>query len=185
MVDDLSPALARDWGYVAIRGILGVCIGIFALVNPIATLGALLLLFVVYAIADGLAGVISAIRAAGKGKPWGWLLIQAVVSLVAAGVILGMPQFAVRVFLYVMAFWAILGGISLIIAALKLQLDHGRWWLAAAGALSIVWGALLLTQPLLGALVLTIWFGIYTLVFGIFFLILSFVLRSRYKAVKA
>jgi uncharacterized membrane protein HdeD (DUF308 family) len=50
------------------------------------------------------------------------------------------------------------------------------------GAASLVYGALLVTAPVTGALVLTWWIGAYALVFGISLLALSFRLRAKLKA---
>ena len=48
------------------------------------------------------------------------------------------------------------------------------------GAISVVWGVLLLLWPLLGALVLTWWMAGYALFFGGALLALAFRLRSRH-----
>jgi uncharacterized membrane protein HdeD (DUF308 family) len=64
-------------------------------------------------------------------------------------------------------------------AASRINLDHGRWWLILGGAASVIYGVLLIAAPLLGALVLTWWFGAYALVFGAALLVLSFRLRAR------
>ncbi|KAB7648849.1 HdeD family acid-resistance protein [Polymorphobacter fuscus] len=173
--------MAANWGWVALRGVLGIVIGVLALAFPMATVGALVLLFAIYSIMDGVAAIIAAVRAFRRDRSWGWLAFQGVISLGAAAVALLMPLIAVKVFIFVMAFWAILGGIALAIAAFNLPLDHGRWWLAIGGVLSILWGVLLLMQPVIGALVLALWFGVYTLVFGILFAVLGFTLRGRHK----
>jgi len=64
-------------------------------------------------------------------------------------------------------------------AAFNLHDTHGRWWLAAGGAVSMVWGVVLLIAPMIGALVLTWWLGAYAIVFGIAMLALAFTLRGR------
>ena len=64
-------------------------------------------------------------------------------------------------------------------AAFRLNIEHGRWWLVLGGAASVVYGILLIVAPLIGALVLTWWFGAYALVFGVFMLVLAFRLRGR------
>jgi uncharacterized membrane protein HdeD (DUF308 family) len=64
-------------------------------------------------------------------------------------------------------------------AAFTLNLDHGRWWLALGGIASAIFGILLVIEPLIGAVVLTIWIGAYALVFGIFLLILAFQLHAK------
>lgn len=57
--------------------------------------------------------------------------------------------------------------------------DHGRWWLALAGIVSIVFGILLAIAPVIGAVVLTWWLGAYALAFGIALLVLAFRLRAH------
>jgi uncharacterized membrane protein HdeD (DUF308 family) len=181
IIDELGAAVARNWGWMLARGLLGIGVGLFALVFPQVTIGAMVLLFAFYAIVDGIVAIAAAVRAMRRDQSWAWLLFQGVISLGAAAVALFMPLLAIKVFLYIMAFWAILGGVALIIAAFKLAVDHGRWWLAIGGGLSILWGVLLVSQPAIGAIVLAIWFGIYTMVFGILFTVIGLTLRGRHK----
>jgi uncharacterized membrane protein HdeD (DUF308 family) len=64
-------------------------------------------------------------------------------------------------------------------AAFMLNRDHGRWWLALGGIASLIFGILLVIEPLVGAVVLTMWIGAYAIVFGGFLLVLAFQLHSR------
>jgi uncharacterized membrane protein HdeD (DUF308 family) len=180
--DELGAAVARNWGWIMLRGVLGIVIGIIALLNPLTTVKALVLLFVIYSVIDGITALHAALRAIRQDQSWFWLVLQGVISLGAAAVALLMPVLAIKVFIFIMAFWAMLGGIALVIAAFKLPADHGRWWLAIGGGLSILWGVLLFTQPIVGAMVLAIWFGIYALVAGILFAVIAWTLRGRHKA---
>jgi uncharacterized membrane protein HdeD (DUF308 family) len=181
VIDEIGAAIVQNWGWVLARGILGIVIGIIALVFPQATIHALVLLFAFYSILDGVAALVAAFRAAQRDQSWVWLVLQGLISLGAAAVALFWPLLAVKVFIFIMAFWAILGGIALLVAGFRLPGDHGRWWFVIGGALSILWGVLLLMQPAIGALVLAIWFGVYTLVFGILFTAIGLTLRGRHQ----
>jgi hypothetical protein len=64
--------------------------------------------------------------------------------------------------------------------AFHLEVDHGRWWLVLGGVALIIYGLLLLIAPLVGALVLTWWFGAYALVFGVALVVLAFRLKARH-----
>jgi uncharacterized membrane protein HdeD (DUF308 family) len=66
-------------------------------------------------------------------------------------------------------------------AAFRLNIEHGRWWLALGGLASIVYGALLIVTPLIGAVVLTWWLGAYAMVFGALLLVFAFRLRARHN----
>jgi len=77
------------------------------------------------------------------------------------------------------AAWALIPGGLMLAAAFRLNVSHGRWWLALGGVLSILWGVLLAVSPLIGAVVLTWWLGGYALAFGVMLLVLAFRLRAE------
>jgi uncharacterized membrane protein HdeD (DUF308 family) len=85
----------------------------------------------------------------------------------------------VLAFVFMVAAWAIISGALMITAGFRLKLDHGRWWMVLGGLLSLVYGALLVAMPLIGAVVLTWWMGAYAMAFGIALVVLSFRLRAR------
>jgi uncharacterized membrane protein HdeD (DUF308 family) len=57
--------------------------------------------------------------------------------------------------------------------------SHGRWWLAFGGVVSLIWGVMLVAAPLIGAVVLAWWLGIYAIVFGISLLACGWQLRAQ------
>jgi uncharacterized membrane protein HdeD (DUF308 family) len=67
-------------------------------------------------------------------------------------------------------------------AAFSLNIDYGRGWLALGGVASIIFGILLIIEPFIGAVVLTLWIGAYALIFGVFLLVLAFQLHSKREA---
>ena len=64
-------------------------------------------------------------------------------------------------------------------ASFRLNIPHDRWLMALVGAVSIIWGVLLIIWPLIGAVVLTWWIAAYALFFGVAMLVLAFRLRGR------
>jgi uncharacterized membrane protein HdeD (DUF308 family) len=78
-----------------------------------------------------------------------------------------------------MGAWAIVTGALMFGASFRLNIAHGRWLMALAGAVSMIWGVLLIIWPLIGAVVLTWWIAAYALFFGVALLVLAFRLRSR------
>ena len=83
---------------------------------------------------------------------------------------------------WIVAIWAIVSGALMLAAAFSLNLDYGRWWLALGGIASIIFGILLIIEPLIGAVVLTLWIGAYAVVFGVLLLVLGFQLNSKREA---
>jgi uncharacterized membrane protein HdeD (DUF308 family) len=174
-----GAALARNWWAIAIRGVLGIVFGIIALVLPGVTMLSLVLVFSAYALVDGVFAIVAGVRAAGAHQRWGLLILEGIVNILTAGIALLWPGLTVVAFVLVVAAWAILSGGLMLGAAFGLNADHGRWWLALGGIVSVVYGALLVIAPLIGALVLTWWLGAYALIFGASLLALAFRLRAR------
>jgi uncharacterized membrane protein HdeD (DUF308 family) len=178
LLDKLGAALARNWWLIALRGVLGVIFGVIALLMPITTILALVLLFSAYMIVDGAFAVYASIRAAQQGESWGLLLLQGIASLAAGAIAFVWPGITVLAFVLLIAAWAIVSGCLMLAAAFRT--DSGRWWLALGGAAALLYGILMIVAPLAGAVVLTWWLGAFALVFGVALIILAFQLRSRY-----
>ena len=75
------------------------------------------------------------------------------------------------------AFWGIVSGVALLVAAMRLYRHQGEWMMAAAGVLSVVWGVLVLLFPMAGVVIWAWWIGAYALLFGAMMLSLAFRLR--------
>jgi uncharacterized membrane protein HdeD (DUF308 family) len=178
-VDAMSAVLARNWWVLAIRGVLGIAVGLIALVLPAATMLALVLVFAAYMLVDGVFAIMAAVRAAREHERWGLLVLEGVADIVAGVIAVVWPGITVLAFVLLVAAWAIVSGGLMLVAGYRLNIEHGRWWLLLAGALSVAYGVLLVVAPMIGALVLTWWFGAYALLFGVALLVLAFRLKAR------
>jgi uncharacterized membrane protein HdeD (DUF308 family) len=175
-----SESLAQNWWLFLLRGILGILFGVVALIFPGPTMLSLVLLFSAYTFVDGVAGIISAVRAIRrKEERWGWLIFEGLLNIAVAILAFLWPGMTVLAFVLLVAAWAIVSGALMTAAAFRLNVSHGRWWLVLGGLLSLAYGALLVATPLIGAIVLTWWMGAYAIAFGVALVILSFKLRSR------
>jgi len=177
--DALSEVLADSWWAVGLRGILGILFGLICLLTPGVAIEVFVILFAAYMLVDGVFAIISGIKAARNGERWGLLILEGVVDLAAGAVAVLWPAITLVALVWLIAVWAIVSGVLMLTAAFTLNLDHGRWWLALGGIASVIFGILLVIEPLIGAVVLTLWIGAYALVFGIFLLILAFQLHSK------
>jgi uncharacterized membrane protein HdeD (DUF308 family) len=178
LLDKLGAALARNWWLIALRGVLGVIFGVIALLMPITTILALVLLFSAYMIVDGVFAIYAAIRAAQQGESWSILVLQGIASIAAGAIAFFWPGITVLAFVLLIAAWSIVSGCLMLAAAFRT--DSGRWWLVLGGAAALLFGILMILAPLSGAVVLTWWLGAFALVFGVALIILAFQLRSRY-----
>ena len=180
--DAMSEVLAQRWWAVGLRGILAIIFGLICLLTPGIALGAFVIVFAAYMFVDGVFAIISGIRAARSGENWGLLILEGVVDLAAGAIAVLWPAITLVVLVWIVAIWAIVSGALMVAAAFSLNLDYGRWWLALGGIASIVFGILLIIEPLIGAVVLTLWIGAYAFVFGVLLLVLGFQLHSKREA---
>jgi uncharacterized membrane protein HdeD (DUF308 family) len=177
--DAMSALLARNWWVIALRGALAILFGVIALFLPEATMLALVLLFAAYMLVDGVLAIVAGVRAARRHDRWGWLILEGAIDLIAGGIAVVWPLVTIVAFVWLLAAWAIVSGVILFAASFRLNLAHGRWLMTLGGAISVVWGVLLIIWPLTGALVLTWWIAGYALFFGGVLLFLAFRLRRR------
>ena len=175
----MISVLVRNWWAFVIRGVLAIVFGLIAFFEPGVTMLSLVLVFAAYAAVDGIFAIVAAVRAANQGERWVWLALEGVVGVIAGIAAVATPGLTVVVFVTLIAVWALLTGALMLMAAFRVDADHGRWWLALGGISSLAYGALLVIAPMIGALVLTWWIGAYAFVFGVTMLIFAFRLRSR------
>lgn len=175
-------SLAENWWAIALRGVAAIIFGLLTFILPGLSLVALILLFGAYAIVEGIFNVIAAVRRRPiEGSRW-LLLLEGLVSIAAGIVTFALPGLTALVLLYVIAAWAMVTGVLEIIAAVRVRKQiAGEFWLILSGALSIVFGALLMIAPGAGALALVLWIGAYAVVFGALLIALAFRLR-RWRA---
>lgn len=175
--------LARNWGWIALRGVVALVFGLLTLFDPAISLAALILVFGAYALADGVFTVIAAI-ANRRGEPhWATLLISGVAGIGAGLITFFMPHLTALVLLYFIAAWAFITGLAGIMAAIRLRkVITGEWLLALAGVLSMLFGLLLVARPGVGALAVVLWIGAYATILGVMLIALAFRLRRWSRA---
>ncbi|MGA4688733.1 HdeD family acid-resistance protein [Rhodococcus sp. AB351] len=179
--DPFRSLLKQIWWVVLLRGILAVLFGVVALVWPGITVWALVVVFAAYAIIDGIVLVVQSIR--DKPEGWGWWLAMGVVSVLAGLVALFWPGITALALLYVIAFYAILFGITGIVGGVRFRKvpESGWVWSVLAGVVAVLFGIVLLIFPGEGILSLIVLLGIYAILFGALLIILAFQARSAAK----
>lgn len=175
-----NATLARNWWAVALRGVAAIVFGLIALFMPGVTILSLVLVFAAFAVVDGIAAIVSAARAAHRGEAWLFLFLAGLVKIAAGLFAAFWPGITALVFVLVFGIEEIIAGGLTFGSAFDLKEDHGRWWFALSGLLAVVFGIFLVLTPMIGAVVLTWWLGIYAVALGIVELMLAFRLRSKH-----
>src|SRR6266700_7639210 len=122
MLQNVGAQVAlQNWWMLALRGVLAIIFGLIALFFPGIALLAFILVFAAYAIIDGIVAIVVAIRERGSLNRWGWVLIEGLLGVVAGIFSFAYPGVTALVLLYIVAAWAILTGISEIVAAVVLR----------------------------------------------------------------
>jgi uncharacterized membrane protein HdeD (DUF308 family) len=174
----LSSLLGQPSWVLFLRGTVALLFGLAVLFWPRIALPGLVLLFGLYAALGGFFALASAFRMAGRHASWIPLLLQGVVGVAVGVVAFRTPGFTAVALVYVVAVWAVMIGSLEIVAAIELRKSiSGEWALGLTGLLSIVFGWLLLAQPLAGVATLVWIIGIYACVFGVLMLYVGVQLR--------
>src|SRR5215203_4637514 len=181
MGQPVLPLLSRNWWALALRGLAAILFGILAFAWPGITLFVLVLFFGAYMFADGIFAIVAAVRAAGEEERWWLLLIQGILGVLAGLVAFFWPGLTALALLYFIAAWAIVTGVLEIVAAIRLRREiEGEWALGLSGALSVIFGVLLIVLPAPAGLFSLVWLvGAYAVASGVLLLILAFRVRSE------
>jgi len=171
--------LASNWWAAAVRGVCAILIGSIAIFAPAVTLVALVMIFAAYSLVDGVFAIILAIRGARQHERWGWLALNGVISIAAAVVAVLYPALTAIAFGILFAVWALISGITSIVAALQLSNDHGRWWLLITGLIALFFGVWAMWDVNVGMLGLTYLVGFQAFFAGFALLALAYQLRTR------
>ncbi len=173
----LLDAMARSWWTFVVRGVLMVLFGIAAILWPGLTFSSMLVLFGVFAIAQGLVSVIEGFRGTDRTR---WSSIVSGILSVAIGVaVFVWPGLTALALLYFIAAWAIITGVIEIAAAISLRDQiEDEWLIAIGGVLSVIIGLYLAAFPGTGALGLTWLIGAYAIGFGVLLAVVGIRLRS-------
>lgn len=171
--------LSHNWWALVLRGLAAVVFGLLAFFKPITTLSALVALVGIYLLFIGAFATVSAFGAMDHHEHWGFLLFEGIAA-VAAGIALFIwPQRSALALLYLIAFWAIFTGIAQMSSAARWRgTPFGGWGIGIGGALSVLFGILLVAFPGAGALSVVWLIGVYALLFGLLNIGLGIQLRA-------
>ena len=170
------------WWLVLLEGIAAVIIGIFLLTAPGITLFFLVQVAGFFWLVGGLLRIVSIFV---DRSLWGWKLVGGIIGVLAGIVVLQHPLWST---LLVPAIYVIILGIQGIIVgatSLVVAFRGGGWGAGILGALSIVFGIVLLLDPVfIGIAVLPFVLGAFGLVGGIAAIIGAFRLRRGARSVE-
>jgi uncharacterized membrane protein HdeD (DUF308 family) len=154
MADDtvhtgFSSLAAHAWGWVLLRGILALALGVAAIIFPLSAIFAFTLLFAAYAFVDGIASLVAGTRSARSGERWGAMVFRGITGILVGVIFVLLPMLATVTYAFLtvimVAVWSVIAGIFEISAAIRLRKAiQGEWLLGLAGAFSLLLGLAIL-----------------------------------------
>jgi uncharacterized membrane protein HdeD (DUF308 family) len=173
--------LVDFWWIFGLRGLIALLFGIFAITYwPFLAMGLFIGLFGLFAFIDGLASIIAALLKR-DAKYWWVVMLNGI-----TGILLGLlitfffATLTPDALLSFIALWAILSGILKIIQAVRLHREIKRmgWVPGLIGAVSMLFGLILLVWPIEKGPTVYWLFGIFAALFGILLIIMSLKVRK-------
>jgi len=110
-----------SWGVLLLWGLLGVAVGILAFLKPDLTALALLFYIAAWAIATGVLQILAAIRLRKIIKNEWWLVLGGLASVVFGALLMASPGAGALVVLWLIAAYAVLFGVVLVILAFRVR----------------------------------------------------------------
>jgi len=146
-------------------------LGILLLINPGSTTVLIIQFLGIYWFIDG---IMSIVRIFIDKTAWGWKLLSGIIGILAGIAIIQYPLWATilvpTVMVWLFGFFGIIIGVIGLIQAFQ----GAGWGAGILGVLSILFGIVLLANPLVGAVTLPFIFGFLGIVGGIAALVMAF-----------
>ncbi|MDR0769673.1 MAG: HdeD family acid-resistance protein [Burkholderiales bacterium] len=157
-----------SWQSFLLRGLLAIAFGVVALMLPNTMLTTLVLLFGAFVLVDGLITVASALRTQGENAHWHVSLLEGLLAVLVGGFAFFAPGFTGIALIVTIGVWAIAAGILRLVIGFKMRRalrDVSGMYLNSLAY--IVFGALLLTAPIVGAVAIMWCLGMWALFAGV------------------
>jgi uncharacterized membrane protein HdeD (DUF308 family) len=161
-----------------VGGLASMLFGILAFARPGLALLVLAMFFAAAILVDGAFNLVGALRNRDKDGWWVMLLIG-LLGVGVGGFALLNPPISMLAFVFVVAIEAILLGVFLVILGYRVRKTTSReWMLYLIGALSILFGILVVARPAAGSLTIVYFVAAWAIVIGALKLAFAFRIRK-------
>ena len=184
----VAAAIARLWWLPLLRGILLLLLGAYALFQPGMTIAVLAQVIGIFVIVEGLLCIVASI--VGEVPSRFWLIVRGVVEILVGLFVFANPILVAGVtatiLIYLLAFSAILSGVLEIVAAIQdRQRIQGEGWFILGGALTVLFGVVVLIAPLAFGLFMVRLLGVFAIIGGVSLMVFAFRLRRVGKLLQS
>ena len=153
---DARALCRRTWWVFLVSGLASIAFALLAFAQPVTAWLVVAVFFAAAILVDGAVNVVGAVQHREKDG-WWILLLIGVLGVLVGGYALLNPRVSMAAFVYLVAFQAILLGVLVAVLGYKVRAATQREWiLYVTGALSILFGLLIVANPAAGG-VSVIW----------------------------
>jgi uncharacterized membrane protein HdeD (DUF308 family) len=168
----------RTWWVFLVGGIAAVVFGLLAFAKPVAAWFVVATFFAASILVEGVFSVAGSIQHRDKDGWWIMLLIG-VLGVLVGGYALLNPMVSMAAFILLVAFQAIMLGVFLGMLGYKVRaVTEREWILYLTGALSVLFGILIIANPGIGGLSVILMIASWAIVTGILKILFAFRVRS-------
>jgi uncharacterized membrane protein HdeD (DUF308 family) len=175
----MQSSLAPTWQMVVLRGVIGIVLGILALVWPISTALTLITLFGAWAFIDGASSLVQAFARPAPGLVRVALGVMGVLGVIAGIFAIFHPIKAAVTLTWFLGIWLIARGILGLVIAFGGSSMTPRWLIVVGAVVDFLLGLLFALNPGRGALGIATFLGIVALAWGVAYLVAGLTLRRE------
>lgn len=175
---DARALCRRTWWVFLVSGLASVVFAVLAFAQPLAAWMVVALFFAAAILVDGVVNIVGAVQQREKDGWWLMLLIGVLGALVG-GYALMNPGLGMVAFVYLVAFQAILLGVFIVALGYKVRaVTRREWMLYLTGALSILFGLLIVANPAVGGVSVILLIASWAFVIGLLRILFAFRIRA-------
>jgi uncharacterized membrane protein HdeD (DUF308 family) len=168
----------RTWWVFLVGGVASVIFGVLAYAQPATAWLVVAMFFAAAILVDGAFNIAGAIQHREKDGWWILLLIGALGVLVGGYALLN-PLVSMAAFVYLVAFQAVFFGVFIAMLGYKVRAATEREWiLYLTGGLSVLFGILVVANPVAGAFSVIWLIAAWALVTGVLRIVFAFRIRN-------
>ena len=183
----VGQVVSDIWWLVLLRGIAAVLLGILLFTNTAAMLSVVIIFLGIYWVLDGIITLMASIIGRNEHSNWGWGIFVGIISILAGLAVLSQPVltalFTASFIISLVGIMIVISGISSIVTGFRLRKTSGEWMMILGGALSLIFGLLLLMNPLFSAMVFVYIIAAFSIFGGIVLIVISFQVKKLKNAI--
>lgn len=173
----------KHWYLLLIFGVISIFLGILVFMTPVETFLVLSVFFSYAFMISGLLEAIYSISNRDNMSNWGWYLALGILTFILGFQLVLRPDLSMMMLTFYVGFWLLFRSMMYISSAIDLQRSNSsNWgWVLVFGILGVIFSTLLLWNPIVTSIAISVWVGCALISLGFIQIILSISLKKVKK----